>query len=405
MKKLNILYLGLALMIGMVSCQEDPIVTINPKAETGDMSFVLNQTKYPNYTYVLEEANNDQSMDALTCQQPDYGFTAAVNYTIQASFNENMRDSIELPSSVQGEKVNINVKEMNRVILQLYKGTMPKPSVAKTVYFRLKAVISTATPTPLDTIPTVKPLFSNVIGLNILPYYMQDLVPYYQAKKLVFWYVVGLGDGAWNNSVAGIGPSLMPMSVVAGNKYDSDGNGTFVYTGYIQASQGFKLIKTPGSWGDQWGNGGGNGINNPVMNDGGSGNFQVPSDGYYTVTLNTIKNTVTIEKINISPTQYSTIGLIGAMTSWGTDVVMQPFQSTNNHAWYVVYNFASDSQCKFRANSDWGTNWGTPSADDGDPIYSLVGIGVQGGKNMIETAGNYIIVLNDLDGTYQFIQK
>lgn len=409
MKNINILIFGFLLMVGFNACQEDPIVTINPLAETGDISFQLNETRYSGYTYELLESNNDLDLEALYTSQPDYGFTAAVTYYVQTSFNQNMTDFVELPSSVQGEKVTLNTKEMNRALLQLYKGEMPNPSVQKDVYVRLKAVVSEAKPSPLDSIPTVKPLYSNVVKLKVLPYYMQDLVSYDKAKKLTYWYIIGLGDEKWTNDASGVGASLFPLSVVEGNMYDGDGNGTFVYTGYIKASQGFKVIRTLGSWDVQWGNKGGAGINSPIGKlaagqEEGS-DFKVPEDGYYSVKLNSIKNVMTIEKINVTPTQYNKIGLIGAMTDWGSDIEMKPFQADNNHAWYVEYTFSATSQCKFRANADWGTNWGTPSPDDGDTKYSAVGLGVQGGKNMVQNAGTYMIIFNDVDGFYTFIKK
>ena len=198
--------------MGFYSCQKDEIVTINPAAEKGTLTFVLNKTQYDNFTFVLDDANDGLDMDAVTTQQPDYGFTAAVTYYIQASFNQNMKDSVELLSSVKGERVAINVKDMNKAMLQLYKGTMPKPTVARDVYVRLRAVVSDATPTPLTTVKTVKSLYSNAIKLNVKPYFMQDLVPYYQAKKLMPYYIVGYN--CCDNCIAVLGSNLTPLSVV-----------------------------------------------------------------------------------------------------------------------------------------------------------------------------------------------
>ena len=174
MKKINIILSGILFMAGFYACQEDDLVTINPLAETGELTFKLNQPKYADYIYVLEEVNNDKDMDTLTCAQPDYGFTAAVTYHVQASFHEDMTESVELATPVNGEKVPVNIKDMNRAILTLYSGQMPNPPTVVEVYVRLKAIVSTATPTPLDTIPIVKPVYSNVIKLNILPYFMED---------------------------------------------------------------------------------------------------------------------------------------------------------------------------------------------------------------------------------------
>ncbi|MGB4341516.1 MAG: SusE domain-containing protein, partial [Dysgonamonadaceae bacterium] len=212
MKKINIILSGILFMAGFYACQEDDLVTINPLAETGELTFKLNQPKYADYIYVLEEVNNDKDMDTLTCAQPDYGFTAAVTYHVQASFHEDMTESVELATPVNGEKVPVNIKDMNRAILTLYSGQMPNPPTVVEVYVRLKAIVSTATPTPLDTIPIVKPVYSNVIKLNILPYFMEDLTSYDKAKNLVFWYIIGLGDKNWTNDPSGLGVSVVPLS-------------------------------------------------------------------------------------------------------------------------------------------------------------------------------------------------
>lgn len=397
MKKIIINLISLLLLVGLYSCEKDDTTTINPDAESGDLSFELNQPKHINYTYLLDELKNDLSMDTLKTSQPNYGFTAAVTYYVQASFTEDMADNVELATSVQGASVPINTKDMNKAILALYKGVMPNPTVKKDVFIRLKAVISEATTTPLNPEPTVKPLYSNAVKLNIMPYFMEDLVSYENAKNIVSWYIVGLGDGNWTNEPAGVGSSLYPMSVASGNWFDSDGNGKFVFTNYFKAGEGFKVIRDPGSWDLQWGNGGGDGIDNPVYKDGGSGNFSVPADGYYTVTLNSVKEEMKIEKADITPDLYATMGVVGEMTGWdGTpDVSMQPFQTDNNHLWYVEYTYEADSETKFRANSEWGSDWGG----------TIFPVGLVSGDNINAKKGTYMILFNDIDGYYNFYKK
>ena len=107
----------------------------------------------------------------------------------------------------------------------------------------------------------------------------------------------------------------------------------------------------------------------------------------------------------ITPASYNAIGLIGAFNSWGGDVALTATAGTNNHIWYTTYTFTADSQCKLRANAAWDTSWGTPSPNDGDVLYSAMGISSKGGKNMIEPAGTYIVVFNDIDVVYYFIKQ
>jgi photosystem II stability/assembly factor-like uncharacterized protein len=217
------------------------------------------------------------------------------------------------------------------------------------------------------------------------------------------WYVIGsaVGDGSWDYSTSGLGKTLYPMSLVNGNVYNETGDGVFTYTGYFLATKWFKLVRNIGSWDIQWGNSGSEGINSPVMNNGTSSNFVVPTDGYYTITLNSIDNTLTIEASGSSSVSYSTIGLMGDFNSWGSDIAMIPVKSANNNFWYTTYEFThdylADQGVKFRVNGSWNINWGN--------TYFPYGIGLSAGANIPYTAGKYIILFNDLDGCYYFILK
>lgn len=408
MKKINIIIVVILSIFGFTSCEDaiDPIIN----DEATYKSFVLNQPVYSNMTYVLTDANGDKDMDSLTCVQPDYGFTAAVTYTTQVSFSNtfNVGTFQELPTTVNGEKVQINTLEMDKAIIGLYGGALPNPVVAKDIYIRLKAFISDATPSPLNDTLIVKPAYSNSIKIKIMPFVL-PLFAYTEVTPRP-WYIVGL-DGIRKNEVAGLGSSLIPFGVVDGKKYNLNGDGEFSYTGYFKSSASFKLIRDVGAWAEQWGNSGSEGINNPhrkMTGDNDPSNFKVPSDGFYTITINSIENTASIVPATITPATYNTIGLIGAFTGndWGSDVVsLTANASVNNHIWYTTYTFDGEHQCKLRANSSWDVNWGTAASNDGNKAYSAIGIGVAGGKNFVQTAGTYIIILNDITGHYTFIRK
>ena len=244
--------LSIAGLLGVTACSDDDKIIINPGAESGELSFILNETPYSTTTYVLDEENGDKVMDFLTCHQPDYGFTAAVNYSVEVAFEPTFTgEYITLPTTVNGEKVNVIVQEVNKAVVQLYgDGNFPVPSVDTDVYFRLKAMISTSTSSPFEEDLIVKPLYSNSIKVQVLPYYMmlKDADPR-------LYYIIGLADGKWSNDPAAIGASLIPMSLVEEYAYDAaTGDGEFTYTGYIPAGSGFKLIRDLGKWDEQWGN-------------------------------------------------------------------------------------------------------------------------------------------------------
>src|ERR1035437_3602593 len=334
MKRFNILFVVLLSIIGFTSCQDQIGTTISSKALDGSLTFKLNQTQYANSTYVLENANADANMDSLTCVQPAYGFTAAVTYTTQVCFNNIFEAGTfqSLPTTINGEKVNVNTKEMDKAIIALYGGSLPTPVVEENVYVRLKAVISDATSNPLDTIQTVKPLYSNSIMLKIIPYVL-PLFPYTEVAPRL-WYIVGL-DGVWNNSVSGVGTSLIPLSVEEGKKYNLTGDGEFIYTGYFKASAGFKILRNIGDWAnDIWGMTGSSYVHN------GGGNITVPSDGYYKITMNSIDKTLKIDPVTISPATFNSIGIIGAFNSWGADVNLTANTSASKHFWSGTFTLS-----------------------------------------------------------------
>jgi starch-binding outer membrane protein SusE/F len=388
MKKINIIFIVLLCLIGFTSCEDQIGTIINSKAIDGSLSFKLNQPIYPNY--VLEDANSTKDLDSLTCVQPDYGFTAAVTYSTQvcgdASFAAGTFQT--LPTTVNGEKVGVNVKEMNKAIISLF-GKLPNPVVKKDVYVRLKAFISDASYSAIKDSLIVKPLYSNVVKLKITPYEF-PLFPY-SDKSITArpWYIIGLG-GKWDNNMAGLGASLIPLSVVPGNKYDLNGDGDYTYTGYFSATTNFKLVRDIGTWSPSWAMTGG------VLKLNGADNITVPTSGYYTISLNSIDNTMTMVATTAPTKSYTTIGLIGAFNGWAGDVALTANTNAGSHIWYGSYTFTSADGCKFRANGNWDMNWGA-----GTFPY---GIGTFNGSNIPYTAGKYTMILNDIDGCYYFIK-
>ena len=217
----------------------------------------------------------------------------------------------------------------------------------------------------------------------------------FNAVTLRPWFLIGaaIGDGSWNNSTAGLGVALYPLSVIPGNVYNSTGDGQYTYTGYFKGGGEFKLIRDVGSWSESWGMTGSTYIHN-----GGDGNIKMATDGYYTINLNSILNILTIVPATAPAASYASMGLIGDATvgGWNADVVMTPGQATNNHVWFTTTTLTAGG-CKFRANGGWTDNWGSSDFP--------VGLGVYGNSsNYPAKAGTYIVIFNDVDGCYYFIK-
>lgn len=210
----------------------------------------------------------------------------------------------------------------------------------------------------------------------------------------VNWYLVGgcIGDGSWgNNGAESVGTSLIPMVP------NADGSDVLTFTGYF-TTDGFKIIHTPGSWDEQWGMSNGQ----FVKNDGNSSNITVPTDGYYTLTLNTATDEISLEPAAVIPTVYTQIYATGDFNGWSTPgEVMTPVNTNSaltghNHVWsYVVDATGGDTTIKFKIDS-WDVNWGAASFP--------TGIGTNGGANIPVKQGKWVVVFNDVDGGYTFTE-
>lgn len=143
----------------------------------------------------------------------------------------------------------------------------------------------------------------------------------------------------------------------------NDGN----FDGYVNIPAGgtyaFKFTTTP-DWSNALGDGG-NGMLIP-----GGGNLSVPGAGYYHITGNTTTYTW-----SATPTTWSLIGSFAA-SNWSNDIPMA-YDATNHYFTAKITTVAGD-QFKFRANNDWGLNYGDDgkgslavnAANIGDPSHS-----------------------------------
>ena len=390
MKKLNILALAFASMLAFTACESDN--DSNPTVQQ-PTTFQLNIPALAGNVYDLEQT----SSISLTCQQPDYGYTAAVIYYTQMSLTNEWNEAtsveaddatyVELDASFTTCQLSMDATAVNRNIVKLagYEGNEDVPTDGVSLYVRSRAILASG-----------YECFSNVIELKVQPYYVA-----LTAADPELWYLIGgcIGDGSWGSEV---GVAIFPMSPVEGGIYDAvTGQGPLTYTGYFPEGAGFKLVKTPGQWADQWGSSANNSIDSPVKNDGGSGDFKVSASGYYTITLDTKKNELKIEKADDKKV-FEHLFIAGDFNGWGTDTQMTAVNVTegmqgHNHIWMFDLDATSgDTTAKFLYDG-WSPNWGAT----GFPF----GWGVNNGANIPITAGNYRVIFNDIDGYYHFFAK
>lgn len=393
MRNINITLLMVCGLLLMFSCDSDR--DSNPTILTPE-TFVLN-------TPVYAESNIDLLTSKgieLTCVQPDYGYTAAVVYSVQVSLDDVWTDATEdeeatyqtLETTYTTAKMAMEVSELDRAIVKLagWEGDEDVPEDGMTVSIRLKAHLGTG----------IYPVYSNSVEMAVLPYFVELNntlpAPYYLLGSCI-------GDGTWNENNLGL--SVVPMALVEDYEYNKvTGKGEFVFTGYFPAGEAFKIIGILGSWDEQWGNADNDGIDNPVHNDGGSKNLAVPTSGWYTVTLNSIENTLSIVLTDVSPKEFTSLGIVGGFNNW-SDNGEDPIELTQSggaasHIWYGTASFETDGECKFRADNAWSDNWGAIATD---PVYFP--FGATGGSNIGYKAGDYTVIFNDIDKCYYFFEK
>jgi hypothetical protein len=126
-------------------------------------------------------------------------------------------------------------------------------------------------------------------------------------------------------------------------------------------------------------------------------NIPIPTDVYYKVDFNVATGGYTFTAL--STINYTAISLIGEQTGWGSDIADLTQSGTDNQVWTGIVTLTA-GKLKFRANHDWGTNWGFPT---GATANSLSGYAVVPGNDIvIDAAGDYFVYFNTASGEYFF---
>lgn len=142
----------------MTACSDDN--DSNPSIQT-PTEFKLNTPALENTP--IDLANSSKII--LTCSQPNYGYTASVQYTVLVATDENMTDAVELSETSNSAKVEIDANLLASTLTNIYvekgKTEADFPMDIK-AYFRLKANIVTSNGNVVEGTE----ILSNVVSLN-----------------------------------------------------------------------------------------------------------------------------------------------------------------------------------------------------------------------------------------------
>jgi starch-binding outer membrane protein SusE/F len=318
-----------------------------------------NQLSVTPTTIVLQQSNAANPGVTVTWGETKYGYSAAVNYTLELSrggtnFSTPTTTSINMGNLLSK---SFTVGEFNAKMQDI----IPYGST-QTVQVRVKSDIGSG----------VAPIYSNVVDMTVTSY--RDLVNYEFPQALR---VAGNFQG-WSPST---GPKIVDKFATG-----TTGSGYEGYINLTDANPEFKLVKGPDWSAGDFGSAGAG-----LLGNGGPNLTVSGGAGVYLIRANTVAMTWSAEKI-------TTWGIIGSATpgDWGSSTPMT-FNAADG-TWSITVNLlgGAGKELKFRANNDWAINFGDNAPADNKPDY--------GGDNIkIASDGNYTITLDlGLAGNYAY---
>ncbi len=330
----------------LTSCEKDETkVYLNSEATAGDIT-----TPATGEAYVLTD---EDSADYITFSwvEPDYGFDAAISYTVQMDQEGNdFADAFDIISTTSPTD-SIMIYTLNsKVIAQSYEAR-----TATSFEVRIRSILSGENDSPYaDT------LYSDPITVTITPFEVEVSYP-----KL---YLPGsYGSSGW---AFGDGTYII---------YSLNSDGKYAGYGYFATGDQFKFT-TNADWTENYGDTSADGTL-----DSGGDNITMNVTGYYKINVNMNSLTYTMTETDW--------GIVGDFTGWadGADV---PLNYDSSTGLLTATTDITAGSIKFRANGAWDINYGDTGAD---------GTLDSGGDNItISSDGNYTISM-DLSGpTYTY---
>jgi hypothetical protein len=336
--------LGLT-VLAFTACKDDefgPVLKVN-----GTPAFT---SPAGGTAYVLTSANASEKFADFSWTAADYGYDAAVTYTVEMDLAGSNFAAPVIVGSTTGLSLSGITNEKINTFLFVTKA-LPGGDPAE-VEFRVAANVSSDVPT----------VYSPVIKATVTPFTIVVIYPKLQVP----------------GSYQGWDPTN-DLTVIYSAKSDER------YEGYINFGSDnseFKFTKGK-AWDVNWGDTGADGSLNP-----GGDNIKAPVAGVYK--LNVDLNTLTFSSTRTD------WGLIGSATpdGWNSDQNMTYDAVANK--WSITLNLVA-GDIKFRANDDWAINLGDDGANK-----SLE----YGGANIAVAAdGNYTIELSLDQAIYTYKVK
>lgn len=368
MKKLNILFIALSLFAFVACDNEGDHLTLN-NTELVTPTFEMNSQQ----DFVVK-ASTDQNevVGNWKWTQASFGVDSPITYSIVADTLSSFESEVEVARyTTYSKEESITIKLLNDAASALTKESKPVK-----LYVALKAFIGTT--------GALSPLYSEVKTITFTCYY-------FNPKDIL--YIVGDGLVGWGNDAANIGKDLQLFFANNSGKTDL----IYTYTGQFLGGKGLKFPTKAGDWDTAYGYNGSSLVAN------GGDNFPTPdANGLYTLTANLETLAISITPYTGAVDNYNVIGIVGdAANGWPSDDNVTDVEMTQvvPHVWVATnVDLKEGKEMKFRANKDWGKNWGAQNGDNQEFPFA---VGKDGGDNIkIIKTGKYFVAFNDLTKQY-----
>ncbi len=255
--------------------------------------FVLNTPAYANNTYNLEASKTLE----LTCCQPDYGFTAAVTYQVEASLTGEWGEgkSVLLSGEYTNAKINVDAAELAAELTTLSGKDEKEFPMVLPVHLRLHAALSNS---GLGEVTSNEVILPNVRLHFALP-------PVSLPEKL---YMIGDCNG-WDWGAA---YDMVPVH---------SHPGVFWRLAYTADNTGFK-VNTNKAW-----DGGEKGFAAVTVQDNAEagvkdagGNIGITKGGWYLFVVRTsLSGRDILYNVEVAPAKVYTIGIASTTGTWDID--------------------------------------------------------------------------------------
>ncbi|HVW97322.1 MAG TPA: SusE domain-containing protein [Mucilaginibacter sp.] len=317
----------------LASCKKNDLKVTAKDGTPGTLTASAN-------SIVLSSANSGDNAVSFNYTPTDYGFKAAVSYTLQIDAKGNNFANSKNIGLTSSSKTYTGA-DLNTLLLSMgFIAGSPAQLEA-----RIKSELAT----------NVQTTYSNTVTVTVTPYFD---IPFYSSL-----YVPGAYQG-WSPGTA------KRISSPSDNK---------LYEGFVYfadaGSLEFKYTSDPDWNHTNYGDAGGGSLST----DGGAGNLKVPSTGYYLLKADLTANTWSATK-----TQW---GIIGDATPGGWDSSTALTFDATNEVWTATVHLIGGKQCKFRANDAWDINLGDNNPANGVLAYNGANINV-------DVTGDYKVTLN-----------